>query len=222
MGFTNTATAAATVTPANTDDEGYFEFTGTSQTLDLDNDATATWAGGTVISGLNNGTNALTINPDTSVNINGSTDNILVAVGQMFTLVNPNGDDDWYISIYAPRIPFRLTIAVGDETTAITTGTAKVTWRQVGDVEITEVRSSLTTASSSGLPTVDINDDTVTMLSTKLTIDANERTSETATTAAVISNSTIADDSEMTIDIDTAGTGAAGLKVTLIGYYTST
>jgi hypothetical protein len=52
-------------------------------------------------------------------------------------------------------------------------------------------------------------------LSTKLTIDANEKTSTTAATAAVISDSTIADDAEITFDIDTAGTGAKGLIVSM-------
>ena len=46
----------------------------------------------------------------------------------------------------------------------------------------------------------------------------SEKTSTTAATAAVISDSAIADDAELTFDIDTAGTGAAGLKVRI--YYT--
>ena len=85
---------------------------------------------------------------------------------------------------------------------------------------LTEVRGSLSTASSSGLPTFDINEGGTTILSTKLTIDANELTSTTAATPAVISDTTLADDAEMTIDIDVAGTGAKGAKVALIGYRT--
>ena len=110
-----------------------------------------------------------------------------------------------------------MIIPVGDETTSITTGTAKVTFRMPYAFTLTAVRASLTTASSSGLPTVDINENGTTILSTKLTIDANEKTSTTAATAAVISDSSLADDAEITIDIDVAGTGAQGLKVTLIG-----
>ena len=82
---------------------------------------------------------------------------------------------------------------------------------------LTAVRAPLTTASSSGIPTIDINEGGTTILSTKLTIDANEKTSTTAATPAVISDTVLADDAEMTIDIDVAGTGAAGLKVYLIG-----
>ena len=82
---------------------------------------------------------------------------------------------------------------------------------------LTGVRASVNTASSSGAPAVDINEEGASVLSTKLTIDAGEKTSLTAAAAAVISDPDLADDAEITIDIDTAGTGAKGLKVWLIG-----
>jgi hypothetical protein len=122
------------------------------------------------------------------------------------------GDQAW-----SSALPVTIGIAVGDETTAITTGTAKVTFRMPHAMTLTAVRASLTTVSSSGTPTIDINENGTTILSTKLTIDASEKTSTTAATAAVISDTALADDAEITIDIDVAGTGAAGLKVWLIG-----
>lgn len=109
-------------------------------------------------------------------------------------------------------------VAVSDETTALTTGAGKTTFRMPFAMVLTEVRANLNTASSSGTPTVDINEGGSTILSTKLTIDSGEKTSTTAAAAAVISDATLADDAEITVDIDTAGTGAKGLKVTLIGY----
>jgi hypothetical protein len=108
-------------------------------------------------------------------------------------------------------------IAVSDEETALTTGNAKVTFRMPFTMTLTDVRASLSTASTSGLPTFDINEGGSTILSTKLSIDANEKTSTTAATAAVISDSTLFNDAEITIDIDVAGTGAKGAKVYLIG-----
>lgn len=111
-----------------------------------------------------------------------------------------------------------MVIAVGDETTEITAGTAKVTFRMPYAFTLTAVRASLNVASSSGTPTVDINESGVSVLSTKLTIDATEKTSTTAAVAAVISDPALADDAEITIDIDVAGTGATGLKVYLIGH----
>jgi len=110
-------------------------------------------------------------------------------------------------------VPEIFEFALSDETTAITTGTAKLTWRAPRALTVTAVRASLSTASSSGIPTVDINEGGTTILSTKLTIDANEKTSTTAATAAVISDTALADDAEITFDIDVAGTGATGLKV---------
>jgi hypothetical protein len=111
-----------------------------------------------------------------------------------------------------------LTLALSDETTTITTGTAKITFRAPFAWTLTRIpRASLATASVSGNPTVDINVNGSTILSTKLTIDENEKTSTTAGTAAVLSSTSIADDAEITMDIDVAGGGAKGLKVTL--YY---
>jgi len=113
-----------------------------------------------------------------------------------------------------------IQLAVSDETTALTTGTAKLTFRMPFAMTVTEVRASLTTAgTTSGTTTIDINEGGVSILSTLLTIDFSEKTSTTAATPAVISDSALADDAEITIDIDTISGGAteAGLKVTLIG-----
>lgn len=112
-----------------------------------------------------------------------------------------------------------IPIACSDETTALTTGTAKVTFRMPHGMTLDEVRASLTTAQASGATfTVDINEGGASILSTKLTIDNTEKTSTTAATPAVISDASLADDAEITIDIDQAGDGTAtGLKVYLIG-----
>lgn len=108
--------------------------------------------------------------------------------------------------------------AISDETTNLTTGAAKLTTRARHAMDVVEVRASLTTQSSSGNPAFDVNVSTVSMFSTTVTIDSGERTSTTAATPAVISDNTIADDAEIVIDIDTAGTGAKGAKIAIIGY----
>ena len=112
-----------------------------------------------------------------------------------------------------------LTIACSDESTALTAGTAKITFRMPYAMTLTSVRASLSTAQTSGsIFTVDINESGSSVLSTKLTIDNTEKTSTTAATAPVISDGNLADDAEITIDIDQVGDGTAkGLKVTLIG-----
>jgi hypothetical protein len=124
----------------------------------------------------------------------------------------------WLGGAAAPDV---LVLAISDESTALTTGTAKITFRFPYAGRLVGIRGSLNTVSSSGTPTFDLNEAGTTMLSTKLTIDANELTSTTAATAAVISDAAFADDAEGTIDIDTAGTGAKGAKVALYMIRTS-
>lgn len=116
-------------------------------------------------------------------------------------------------------LPEAIQLACSDETTALTTGVKKITFRMPFAMDVTDVRASLTTTQASGsIFTVDINESGTSILSTKLTIDNTETTSVTAATPAVISDTTLADDAEITIDIDQIGDGTAkGLKVTIIG-----
>jgi hypothetical protein len=109
--------------------------------------------------------------------------------------------------------------AASDETTALTVGTGKLTLRAPAAFTLTAVRASVSTAPTGSTIIVDVNEAGTSVLSTKLSIDATEKTSTTAATAAVISDSAIADDAELTIDIDQIGStvAGAGLKITLIG-----
>jgi hypothetical protein len=110
-------------------------------------------------------------------------------------------------------------IACSDETTDLTTGTAKVTFRMPFAMTVTDVRANVNTAPTGATITVDINEDGTTILGTKLTIDATEKTSTTAATPHGFSDTALADDAEITIDIDQIGSATAGkgLKVWLIG-----
>lgn len=112
-----------------------------------------------------------------------------------------------------------IPIACSDETTALTAGTGKVTFRMPYAFTLQEVRASLSTAQTSGsIFTIDVNEAGASVFSTALTIDNTEKTSTTAATPAVISDIALADDAEITIDIDQIGDGTAkGLKVYLIG-----
>lgn len=111
-----------------------------------------------------------------------------------------------------------LIVACSDETTDLTTGTAKATFRMPYAFTLVGLpRASLTAAPSGTALTVDINESGTTILSTKLTIDTSETTSTTAATPAVVSDTSLADDAEITVDIDAVGTGAKGLKIALIG-----
>jgi hypothetical protein len=134
-------------------------------------------------------------------------------------LTYDTGTGQWVAAASGTNPTQCIAIACSDETTALTTGTAKVTFRMPFAFTLTGIRASLTTAQSSGsIFTVDVNESGTTILSTKITIDNTEKTSTTAVTAPVISDSSLADDAEITVDIDQVGDGTAkGLKVYLIG-----
>jgi len=72
------------------------------------------------------------------------------------------------------------------------------------------------TAGVTGLATIDINKNAVTILSTKITIDSTEKTSRTAATPPVISVSTFNKGDIFTIDVDgIQTTPAKGLTIML-------
>lgn len=80
-------------------------------------------------------------------------------------------------------------------------------------------QAHVTTVSTSGTPTVQLARDrggvVVDMLSTRITIDANEKDSATAAVPPVIntSNDDVQTGDEIRIDVDVTGTGTLGLLV---------
>ena len=84
-------------------------------------------------------------------------------------------------------------------------------------MNLVSVGAHVYTPSSSGLPTFQIHNltDAQDMLSTLLTIDANEKDSKDAATPAVINTSydDVATGDELRFDCDSAGTGAAGMEI---------
>ena len=126
---------------------------------------------------------------------------------------NTDYDTEW-LSLTTADI---YVIVCSDETTALTTGTGKVTFRMPTAGTLTAVKATVSTAPAGSALIVDINEGGTSVLSTKLSVDDGEKTSATAATPAVISDSALANDAEITIDIDQVGSGTAGagLKVTL-------
>jgi hypothetical protein len=205
--------------------------TGTSYTyLSGDNDLLVTHTNSSAIAGTlpqatgafgngwqvwvqNRGAGRLTITPTTST-IDGAA--TLVLTQNQGALIRSDGTN--YYTARNTVVPKVVQVMVTDQSTTITTGTAKMTWRMPFAMIVTETRAFLKTVSSSGNPAIDINEAGASIFSTTLTIDASEKTSVTAATPAVISDASLADDAEMTADIDTAGTGAVGLGLSLIGF----
>jgi hypothetical protein len=117
-----------------------------------------------------------------------------------------------------------LEIAASDETTALSVSNNLVTFRIPAAMTLNTgnagIRASLTGAgSTSGVTTIDVNQDGVSILSTKLTIDYGEWTSLDAATPPVILTTALTDDSQITVDVDgvTGGANETGLKIILIG-----
>ena len=110
-----------------------------------------------------------------------------------------------------------IVIPVGDESTALTTGMAKISFRMPFAATLLAVRASVNTAATGSTLIVDINEGGTSVLGTKLSIDAGELTSTTAASAPTITDSSLADDALITIDIDQIGStvAGAGLKVSL-------
>jgi len=110
-----------------------------------------------------------------------------------------------------------IVVPVGDESTALTTGTNRVRFRMPFAATLLAVRAAVNTAPTGSTLIVDINEAGVSVLGTKLSIDATEFTSTTAASAATITDSSLADDAEISIDIDQIGStvAGAGLKVSL-------
>lgn len=107
-------------------------------------------------------------------------------------------------------------VAIGDETTPLTAGAAKVQFHWPCTGTLNEIWAGVRTVQTSGsILTFDVNDGGSTMLSTKITIDNNEDTSLTAAAQPVLSDTAVTKGGSVTIDIDQVGaaTAAAGAKL---------
>jgi hypothetical protein len=113
-------------------------------------------------------------------------------------------------------------LKVIDDATVVTTGDGKIVFvipLELNGYDLVDADAFVSTVSSSGLPTVQIRNvtDGHDMLSTKISIDANEYTSWSATTAPVIDTGEddVVTGDRLAVDVDVSGTGAKGLGVVL-------
>lgn len=122
-------------------------------------------------------------------------------------------------SIFGEKLVYIKVLA---NDTALTTGDGKAYFTipdALNGMNLVDADAAVYTASSSGTPTIQIHNltDTADMLSTLITIDANEYSSYTAATPPVINGAAddVATGDRIRIDVDVAGTGTAGLDVIL-------
>lgn len=147
--------------------------------------------------------------------IHNGTDNIRLAAGTSGKFLSTQGtgaDPIW-------QHPLELfVVSLTAPTGSLSTGVGKESFFMPYAFTVTNVWASLVTPQTSGsILTVDINEAAASILSTKLTIDNNEKFSGTAATPAVLSDTSIASGAEITFDVDQVGTGGAGLKVYIEG-----
>jgi hypothetical protein len=115
-----------------------------------------------------------------------------------------------------------MSVKITDDATAPATGDGKIifcVFSEMTGYNLVSARAYVTTVSSSGLPSIMIRNvtDSHDMLSTAITIDANETTSYTAAAPSVV-NATyddVATGDLIAIDVDGVGTGTKGLGVIL-------
>jgi len=117
-----------------------------------------------------------------------------------------------------PTLSFIVSLTAEDGDATVADDLAQI--RMPFAFELTDVRAFCNTAPTGAGLTFDIEEAGSTILSTLLTIDATEKTSTTASTPPVISDSTLADDAIISFNCDVIGStlAGAGIKIVLIGY----
>ena len=115
-------------------------------------------------------------------------------------------------------------ISLSDETTDLAVGDGKAYFNMPFAMTLTAVKANVNMAPSGATIIVDIEEAGSSILTTKLSIDAGEKTSLTAASAAVIGGAgpALANDAEIKFNIDQVGSTdtGRGLKITLYGYRT--
>ncbi len=166
-----------------------------------------------------------------NVGVKTSTPNVAFTVnGQISsnnTIYSNNGNSDNWNSNYtlvqgnsAKWVLEDFIVACSDEATSLTTTTSAVTFRVPFGMYLNSIRASVNVAPVGSTIIVDVKQTGTSIFSTKLSIDANEETSTTATTPAVISNPNLTDNAKVVVSIDQVGssTAGSGLKLTFKGY----
>jgi hypothetical protein len=158
---------------------------------------------------LTGGTN-INITNDYEINLDSSINLTSLSASTIYS-GSTNINDIFASGTIPTTYPYDLIVAASDETTAITTGTSKVTFYAPAAFTLTGVTASLTTTGST-TTTIDVNYNGSSVFATPISLASGIYYATTATTTT-----SIARYGRFTVDFDAAGTGAAGVKVTLEG-----
>jgi len=120
-------------------------------------------------------------------------------------------EDAWDIEIIKPTDTDVWIVAISDTTTALTTGTAKLTFLAPYAATITGIGASVATAPTGATLIIDVNDGGTSIMTTdKLEIDIGETSTNTAATPPALTDTAIAESAVLTFDIDQIGSTVAG------------
>ena len=112
-------------------------------------------------------------------------------------------------------------IACSDETSDLEVGDDKAQIQLPFQFELTAISANVNTASTGADINIQVQEDGANIMSgVGITIDATELTSEDSATPPTITDSTLASNSIISVDLDQIGSGdtGTGLKINLIGY----
>ena len=112
-------------------------------------------------------------------------------------------------------------LACSDETSDLVVGDDKVQIQLPFAFELTSISANVNTASTGADINIQVQEDNVDIMSgVGITIDATETSSTTSATLPTITDSTLALNSIISVDLDQVGSTLAGtgLKINLIGY----
>jgi len=115
-------------------------------------------------------------------------------------------------------LPIEYSVALGDETTAATTGT-KLTWRVPAAMTVSSVNFECITAPTGSVAILDLKESGTTIFSTKPQIAISATTSVGGAVPGVVSDTALAYNAVLTFSIDQIGStvAGAGFKATIIG-----
>ena len=144
-----------------------------------------------------------------------------VGLGSVMVLTKRSSSDIWDVTSTANPLQF-LAFERGEFDTVVATGVMD-SRRFPADFTVIGVRANVHTAQATGsILTFDFKVAGVSILSTLLTLDNTEETSQTAAAPAVLSSTQFDDDAKVTFECTQIGDGTAkGARAWLIGYATN-
>ncbi len=234
-GFTLTVSANATVSGTNTGDQTNISGNAATVTTNANLTGPVTSVGNATTISAGVVTNAMLAGSiDLATKVTGVLGSTHGGAGAVSGILKANGSGtvsaaasgtDYVVPGAAVSVGVVVTepwsFAVSDETTALTTGAAKLTDRAPYAFTPVSVKASVSTAPTGAAITADVKKNGVSIFTTIVSIDIGATTSVgSAAPSVLVGGVTFAADDVITIDIDQVGSTipGAGLKVQIIGH----